>query len=372
MKKIRQFLFATGMLAGFSMHAQLNFADVQYWVGTGTDTAMLVVDFQDGSWDQSYAWGYLYNGPATAEDMLNDIAAADVNFSVVISSGFLLDVTYGTHAGLGGNPDYWSTWSGTSTATFMMNGGISAQLANGDWFGCSYTDFSPALEPTEPIAAFEPFRFTAEDVITWVGTGTDTTLVIIDFLDGSGASSFGWGYLHNGPVTAETMLNDIDAADAQLNLVITSGFLLDITYNAFAGLGGNPDYWGTWSATNLGNWNMNMGVSTLVGNGDIFGCSYMNFSPVVRPGYPAPASPTTGIAQSQSQHFSAYPVPANDVLYVNTGITGTQVITLSNIAGERVWEKQSASGMETIDVSALPAGMYILQTGTAQQKIVIE
>lgn len=137
----------------FSMH------DVVFWVGAGPDSTVLVVDFHDGADHSSYAWGYLHDGTATGADLLAAVAAADPLFTVDISGGFLSDLSYNGHMGIGGAPNWWSTWTGTGIADMYMNMGISEPLSNGSWFGCSYEAFDPNGEPTgptEPIAAQLP------------------------------------------------------------------------------------------------------------------------------------------------------------------------------------------------------------------------
>ncbi|MGB0980338.1 MAG: hypothetical protein ACPGVV_13135, partial [Croceimicrobium sp.] len=161
--------------------AQFNFSDVQFWTGNGSDSTLLVVDFNDGSTDSSYVWGYAYNTGETGEDLLNAIAAADLNFQVNIAGGFLNDVIYGQHEGLAGMPDYWSTWSGADTASLMTNAGIGTALVDGEWFALSYTDFSPALKPGLPIPAFNPQTFDFSMVDQWLGTGSDSMALFIDF-----------------------------------------------------------------------------------------------------------------------------------------------------------------------------------------------
>ena len=142
------------LLGATRAQGQFSMADIQFWVGSGSDSAVLVVDFQDSTANSSYAWGYLFSGTATGDDLLNAVAAADPLFTVNTAGGFLGDLTYSTHAGIGGTGGlYWSTWTGTSQATFAMNGGIAEVLSNGEWFGCSFTDFNPAIVPGEPIAA---------------------------------------------------------------------------------------------------------------------------------------------------------------------------------------------------------------------------
>lgn len=361
-KTISKIVIAISLLMSVKANAQFILSDVKFWVGTGTDTSLLVVDFQDGTFDTSYAWGYLHNGSATAEDMLNAIDAADVNLSVAIGGGFLNDISYGSHAGIGGASDfYWGTWSGTNIATLASNTGITETLSNGDWFACSYTDFNPAILPGEPIPAFDPFYFKAQDVTFWVGTGTDTTLLVIDFLDSLGTSSFAWGYLHSGVATAQQMLIDIDAADPNLSVAIGGGFLNDITYNSFSGIGGNPNFWGTWSATNLGNWDMNMGINATLGNGDLFGCSYTDFNPALRPGYPTAASISTLIADNQeTNNFSIYPNPSSDFIYLKLNDLEGELTTIKimDATGKLVYIETTNSSTVQIPIAQFAKGIY--------------
>jgi len=127
------------------------------WVGAGADYAMLVVDFNDGNASESFAWGYRFNGSCTASEMILAIQAADPAFSVNLDFGFLNDVLYGSHAGLAGNPEYWSTFSGRNPYDWDFNSGIVTTLISGDWFGCSYTPYdtswNPVFYPENPVAA---------------------------------------------------------------------------------------------------------------------------------------------------------------------------------------------------------------------------
>lgn len=372
MKTLLRTVSAFALLASAPVQAQ-NFTmdQVQYWIGTGADSSVLVIDFQDGTDDASYAWGWLHDG-GTGEDMVNAIAAADPNLTAEVTGGFLNSITYGSHAGIGGSPNYWSTWDGSSVSNMVSNLGLSTELGNGDWFGCSYTDFNPALAPTEPIAAFDPFGFTADDVAIWVGAGTDTAILVVDFQDGSGHSSFAWGYLYSGEVTAETMLNDVAAADPLFAVVTTGGFLGDVTYGNFAGIGGSPDYWSTWSATDLGNWATNLGISTTLANGGFFGCSYTDFNPAIRPGTPVAASNTSGIAEAAVAQVNVWPQPAKDLLYVSTTAQGQQPVSIYNSTGNRVFHGIVSGTAARINVGTLAPGLYVLQVGSVKRAIVVQ
>lgn len=63
------------------------FADVQYWVGTGTNEAAFVVQWNDGKNPDALVWGFRWNGNATGEDMLKAIAKADHRFFSLLYQG---------------------------------------------------------------------------------------------------------------------------------------------------------------------------------------------------------------------------------------------------------------------------------------------
>lgn len=288
--------FITGVillqtLVGLSQFTQ---DDVIYYVGDGPDTAVLVIDFIDETVDSSYAWGYLFDASVstTAAEMLAAIAADEPKLTIN-AGGFLNDIYYNNHIGEAGLPNYWGTWSRTDETAWMMNGGISEIISNGDWFGCSYTDFSPASAPGEPIAAYKSTLFETEDVQFWVGSGSDSAVFVVDFVTAeySEAVTYAWGFLFDGSTDGATMLAAIDASDVNLT-VDASAFLNDLLFNGLEGLAGDPNYWATWSGTNLSDWVMNAGLSTTINNGDWFGCSYANWPPR-RPFYPIAAIDST-------------------------------------------------------------------------------
>ncbi len=276
--------------------AQFTPDDLVYYVGEGPDTAVLVIDFLDGTSDSSYAWGFLFDAGAsvTGGDMLTAIAADEPELDVITGGGFLNNIYYNAHVGEGGAPNYWGTWSKTTETEWVTNSGLTEVLNNGDWFGCSYTDFDPAIVPGEPIPAYSSLKYTEEMVQFWIGSGSNSAVFVVDFIsDVAGeAVSYAWGYRFDGVTDGATMLAEIDAAD--LNLSIDAGaFLNDILFNGLEGLAGDPYYWGTWSGTNLSDWTMNAGLATIIHDGDWFGCSYGDW-PSRRPFYPISALDPAG------------------------------------------------------------------------------
>ncbi len=340
--------------------AQFNWQNIDFWVGSGSDSALLVVDFGTADFDSSYAWGYRYSGAKTGEDMLVDIAAADINLSIDVAGGFLNDVIYHRHAGIGGQPDYWSTWSGADTASLISNMGISTALVSGEWFGISYTDFAPALKPGLPIPAFKASDFSLSQVQYWYGNGNDSAAFIVDFLNGN---SYAWGYLFNDSIAASQMLSDIASQNANLT-INAAGFLNDIIYLSDSGMGAQPNYWGTWSATNVGNWYMNAGISTQVKSGDLFGASYTDFNPALRPNAPK-NNANLSHPKIDIPSLALYPNPAAKWLQIE-GLEIESSFKITNARGQEVLLGKLSASKNSIDIASLDKGLYFIQLGSSQ------
>lgn len=65
----------------------INFSDIQYWVGSGTNEAAFVVQWNDSKNPDALVWGFRWNGNATGEDMLKAIAQADQRFFTLLYPG---------------------------------------------------------------------------------------------------------------------------------------------------------------------------------------------------------------------------------------------------------------------------------------------
>ncbi len=104
-------------------------SDILFWVGEGTNEAVMAVNWAD----TALAWGYRWNGTATVADMMAGIAAADPRFSYVLGSYGIDDINYidtaaGMTAPLGVTPgSYWE-----SKNNGVMDNGMGQTLANGD------------------------------------------------------------------------------------------------------------------------------------------------------------------------------------------------------------------------------------------------
>ena len=110
------------------VEATIAFSDILFWVGTGSNEAVMAVNWAD----TALAWGYRWDGTATVADMMNHIAAADPRFSFT-GTGMVSDINYiDTAAGmttpLGITPGNW--WGSTNNG--VMDMGMAQTLSNGD------------------------------------------------------------------------------------------------------------------------------------------------------------------------------------------------------------------------------------------------
>ena len=240
-----------GLKAQTVTDATIPLQDIQYWVGSGSDSAVLIVNF--GIPDTAFAWGYLFNGTATVQQMTDALSAADPRLTVVGQPSlypegdifFVLD--NGDTLSLSGrnadNP--WNYWEAN------INGGVSytgaAQtLVNGDVFKygdqrapsrvcveyyetwCLQSAWPKVPTPVSVPSAAPVVDATiaAEDILFWVGDGSNQAIFVVNWAD----TALAWGYrFASDSVTLQTMMDDIAAADSRFSYTGT-GMVNDINY----------------------------------------------------------------------------------------------------------------------------------------------
>jgi hypothetical protein len=165
------------------------FDDIQLWTGTGSNRAGLVIDWNDGTTQDSFAWGYRWSGSATGEDLFRAIAGAlaesqsSLPFGPPVSDGvgdpalslFIRNFSFGpsvdrvAYLEPGGpahdqdsanfNNGFWSYWLDEGTGTYpdtwtsSMVGFGDRTLADGSWDAFSYVPDFNGVPPSAAIAA---------------------------------------------------------------------------------------------------------------------------------------------------------------------------------------------------------------------------
>jgi hypothetical protein len=79
---MRKYLLALLIAVPLTSWSQLitvtNFNNIQYWTGSGTNQAALVLQWNDGLAPTSLAWGYRWNGAATGLQFLTAVAGKTI------------------------------------------------------------------------------------------------------------------------------------------------------------------------------------------------------------------------------------------------------------------------------------------------------
>ncbi len=227
--------------------------DILFWVGTGSNEAVMAVNWAD----TALAWGYRWNGTATVADMMAGIAAADPRFSYS-GTGLISDINYiDTAAGmttpLGITPgNYWESKNNgimdAGTAQTLVNGdfekwadpaaGIVVDSTYWDGWGWSYTyvypmTITPVTVPdtatTPVITDPEDATISADAITYWVGTGNTEVIFAGNWC--SPEVALAWGVRFNGTsTTVEAVMDTIAAYDSRFGYSGGGGIIYDVTY----------------------------------------------------------------------------------------------------------------------------------------------
>lgn len=280
-KKLLTFILGLGFAAGASATINFPASSVQYWVGSGSNSAVVIIGWDDNpNGNFALAWGVRWNGSAMAVNMLDTIATYDSRVAYAISSGFVTQIGYndGTLVS-GSSASYWC---------YTINGGYAGAygtqpMTDGDVMeissSCNFslssavaaTDPNPAPGPTpdsDPVDATIAFS----DILYWVGQGTDSAAFIVNYAQPD--TAFAWGFLFNGTTTAQAMIDSIAAADPRFWYTGSPSMGGDIHFITDAGdtLGLSPvgtlgyNFW--W--TNLNGRSAGAGIGATLHNGDVF------------------------------------------------------------------------------------------------------
>ena len=127
--------------------------EVDYWAGTGSNEAIVVVDFAASGGDSS-AFGFKWDGIATGYDALVAIDAAgtlDFEATSYGDMGYFIDNFY-YNSESGNESYYWQYFTSSDGSTWASSwvGMSDRTLTNGDWDGW-YNGFDPGVSPTTPI-----------------------------------------------------------------------------------------------------------------------------------------------------------------------------------------------------------------------------
>lgn len=361
---MRKIYFFFLLLCTQLFFAQFTENDIKFWVGTGSKKAYFIADFNDNNTPTSYAWGYRFDGNnLTAEDMVNAIVAAEPKIEADIPSGFLYSFTYNHHTP--GTDDYWITWTGSNAGNMSnQNNGVGyTTLTDGLWFGITYgaDENSFNIPPSTPVPAYSSQWYTSSQITTWIGTGNNRSLVVVDFGTHSAngnANSFAFGIQYNGTLTAEQALQLIQTQAPYFNFTSSNNQISNLSLNTFTGNSSGAESWKLYSGKDLSSWQKKADLSQIqLSNNTWLGLSFGDR----RPFTPTEASNATlsVFSVNKKSSFSIYPNPTSDFIQIESPENIIEVNIYSSL-GQKVMTSQATK----INVKSLNTDVYWMEIKT--------
>lgn len=243
--------------------------DIQFWIGQGSNEIIVSFFACGPSAAGGWAYGYRFNGTVSIQDMLDDINAADPNFSINISGTSVCDYSYNN-----GTLNYSV---GGSMLTYTVNGiwasGLSDELHNGDqfvmaeWGDCNIPNTN-VFYPVDPNASTFPedASIDVNDIVYWVGTGDNSAILAVNWCNPS--TAFAWGVHFDGDsALVSDLMRTIVIYDSRFNYTANGTMMSDITFQDGAY---NLSLQGSWWMYNInGIGSMNGFQDQYVHNGDL-------------------------------------------------------------------------------------------------------
>lgn len=303
--------------------------DVEYWIGNGTKKIAVVIDFvtDDLEEEVTFAWGIKYNSTINIKQALELLAAQDDDLEVNFDNNDNLEsIQYKNLVGEIDSLNKWKTFAGHTMSDYRPVG-WTINLSDYSMIGVSFGDdnvrrpYLPVAvkapeEPEEPVEP-EIDNLDKDDIVFWIGEGSQEAYFLIDFRDGSEDVSFGWGikFEENETIDMLDALHKIERAEQDFIIRETNGFLNDVIYNHHEGLDGNPDWWSTWSGNSVDAMGSQGGLNEVLQDGKWYGLSY---------GFmPEPVAPTFKYAAYDAEWFTS-----SDVKYWIGNGTNEVIVTI--------------------------------------------
>ncbi len=172
---MKQFILSILAVVAWNVaSAQFTFDDIEFWIGSGVNRAAMVIDFNDGSSINSFAWGYRFDDSVTGAEMISAIDLADSRLSLNGGSGFGGFLSTVSYNGPEGILSQTGVFNESSWAYYIAGG-----LADGNYDG----DFIQLAGDPNP-GEFDP---------TDVFSGAGTTFPEADFASSPTGAGPGFG-----------------------------------------------------------------------------------------------------------------------------------------------------------------------------------
>lgn len=345
------------------LSAQFTSDDIRFWIGEGDSECYLVIDFRDDTTDPSFAWGFRFHEGEdfTVADILEVLAVEEPVFSYRLTGGFLNDILYNSHAGLDGEPDWWSTWSGGSSTSMTMNSGISERVQHGRWYGFSYGFMQGTQHPTITYPAYHSQWFTVEEFDYSLGEGENYAVIVVDFVteNGTDPASVAWKIKFDEEISFQEALLLIADNDSEFSIDFDGEEISFLRYQNQEGTS-----WFLYEGTNMSDWKP--AESNFLQNESWLGLA-KGEAYTRRPFIPVAAEENPLTTEDFfSSDLRVFPNPVSEYLVVQT--EKKSGVELYDISGRRLLKRDlNSDGL--LDFSEFRSGVYFLKIRTGEKSV---
>ncbi|MBN2347513.1 MAG: hypothetical protein JXJ22_01670, partial [Bacteroidales bacterium] len=126
----------------------LDFNNIEYWLGSGDKQIALVIDFQSDITESALIWGIKYSSSITLIEAIKLVDSLDNRLTINYSGNYINDIIYdyyydGTnlHTAYAGDPCWFNMYIGEDSMEWETNWGIgpTTVMENNQMIGLSYT-----------------------------------------------------------------------------------------------------------------------------------------------------------------------------------------------------------------------------------------
>ncbi len=238
--------------------------------------------------------------------------------------------------------------------------------------GFDLTGVAVMYEREDVVPVAVDATIATSDIRYWIGEGNNQVILAVNWVD----TALAWGYrFADESTTVQEVMDAIAAADSRFSYS-GEGWLDDIVF-AENGTSHQAQQAGWWMSTLNGSSAASEGMTTVLHNGDLFKwgdyaagttidtVTYaMVFTDEI---YPA-SNPNAGIEASEDAVLGLYPNPATSI--VNVIAKAETEAILFDMAGRSVMSVTLREGCNTLDLSSLQNGIYMLRTAGHVEKII--
>ncbi len=238
--------------------------------------------------------------------------------------------------------------------------------------GFDLTGVAVMYEREDVVPVAVDATIAASDIRYWIGEGSNEVILAVNWVD----TALAWGYrFADESTTVQEVMDAIAAADSRFSYS-GEGWLNDIVF-AENGTSHQAQQAGWWMSTLNGSSAASEGMTTVLHNGDLFKwgdyaagttidtVTYaMVFTDEIHPA----SDPNAGIEASEDVVLGLYPNPATSI--VNVIAKAETEAILFDMAGRSVMSVTLREGCNTLDLSSLQNGIYMLRTAGHVEKII--